>query len=73
MVVQVQIHGGSVTDTIAPETTHIVIDTGPHVAPGGAKPLEVMQAVTRQLGGLQGLRLLRRIMLSGELKLVAPR
>lgn len=61
------------TDTLVPETTHIVIDTGPHVAQARVKPVEVMQRVTSQLGGLQGLRLLRRLMVSGQLTLVAPR
>ena len=73
VVVQVQIHGGSVTDTLVPETTHIVIDTGTHVAHASVKPLEVLRGVTSRLGGLQGLRLLRRLMLSGQLTLVAPR
>ena len=72
-MVQVQIHGGSVTGALAPETTHIVTDTGSHVAHASVKPLEVMQGVTSRLGGLQGLRLLRRLMVSGQLTLVAPR
>jgi len=32
-----------------------------------------MQAVTSKLGGLTGLRLFRRNLVSGQLKLVAPR
>ena len=70
---QVQIHGGNVTDTIVPETTHVIIDRGPALGQASLMPLEVMQAVTSKLGGLSGLRLFRRNLVSGQLKLVAPR
>ena len=72
---QVQIHGGNVTDTLVPETTHVIIDRsrGPASDQASLMPLEVMQAVTSKLGGLSGLRLFRRNLVSGQLKLVAPR
>ncbi len=70
---QVQVHGGNVTDTLVPEITHVIIDRGPASEQGSLMPLEVMQAVTSKLGGLNGLRLFRRILVSGQLKLVAPR
>ena len=70
---QVQIHGGNVTDALVPETTHVIIDRGPISEQASLMPLEVMQAVTSKLGGLSGLRLFRRNLVSGQLKLVAPR
>ncbi len=73
VMTQVQIHGGKVTDTVVPETTHVIIDRGPASEQASLMPLEVMQAVTSKLGGLSGLRLFRRNLVSGQLKLVAPR
>ena len=73
VMLQVQIHGGNVTDTILPETTHVIIDRGPAAEHASLTPLEVMQAVSSKLGGLNGLRLFRRNLVSGQLKLVAPR
>ncbi len=70
---QVQIHAGNVTDALVPETTHVIIDRGPISEQASLMPLEVMQAVTSKLGGLTGLRLFRRNLVSGQLKLVAPR
>jgi len=73
VISQVQIHGGKVTDTFVPETTHVVIDRGPASKQASLMPIEVMQAVSSKLGGLSGLRLFRRNLVSGQLKLVAPR
>ncbi|DBA86388.1 TPA: hypothetical protein ACH3X2_005613 [Trebouxia sp. C0005] len=72
VALQVQIHGGNVAETLVPETTHVIIDRGPASQQASLMPLEVMQAVTSKLGGLNGLRLFRRNLVSGQLKLVAP-
>ncbi|DBA75732.1 TPA: hypothetical protein ACH3X1_010149 [Trebouxia sp. C0004] len=71
VALQVQIHGGNVTDILVPETTHVVIDRGPASEQASLMPIEVMQAVTSKLGGLSGLRMFRRNLVSGQLKVVA--
>lgn len=69
-----QIHGGIVTDAITAHTTHLVVDShGGKDEDRDVKPLAVMQAVSRQLGGLPALRLFKQSMLSGKLKLVSSR
>lgn len=67
-----QIHGGIVTDVITAHTTHLVVDS-PNGEDGDVKPLAVMQAVSRKLGGLPSLHLFKQSMLSGKLKLVSSR
>lgn len=72
-LLQVQIHGGNVTDTITADTTHLVVE-GPDLKDEqGLKPLALMQAVSGKLGGLQSLCLFKQSMLSGRLKIVCSR
>lgn len=61
------------TGSILPETTHVVVDTCAAGAQQAVKPISLMQEVCSKLGGLDGLRLLRRGLVSGQLKLVSPR
>lgn len=72
-LLQVQIHGGNVTDTITANTTHLVVDGPGFEDEQGLKPLALMQAVSSKLGGLQSLRSFQQSMLSGRLKLVSSR
>ena len=61
------------TGSIVPETTHVVVDTCAAGAQEAVKPISLMQEVCSKLGGLDSLRLLRRGLVSGQLKLVSPR
>ena len=72
LVRQVQIHGGNVTDSITLDTTHLVLDsTG--LGADSVRPLELMQAVSRHMGGLPSLRLFRQSLLAGRLRMVSAR
>ena len=70
-LLQVQLHGGNVTDTITADTTHLVVDGPGHEQK--LKAVALVQAVSSKLGGLQSLRLFKQSMLSGSLKLVSSR
>ena len=72
-VSQVQIHGGNVSETLVPETTHVVISGGCPSGEAALKPIDVMQGVAGCLGGLGSLRLFRHGLLGGRIKLVSPR
>ena len=61
------------TGSIVPETTHVVVDTCAAGAQEAVKPISLMQEVCSKLGGLDSLLLLRRGLVSGQLKLVSPR
>ena len=71
-VLQVQVHGGKVTDAITPDSTHLVRDAR-DLKTESVRPLELMQAVCSTLGGLQSLHLFKQSLLSGKLKLVSTR